>query len=112
MVFLVLDKRWSLAGQLLQHSGHGSGADVQMASQGIAGYSLFVRTAQLEDRLEVIIDGLGRGWKPCLAFTKTMINRWNRSVCKACTGGGRCRRMAAGRAAWAELARSCGLGVG
>ncbi len=68
MVFLVLDKRWSLSGQLLQHSGHGSGADVQMAGQGIAGYSLFVRTAQLEDRLEVIIDGLGSGWRPLFSF--------------------------------------------
>ena len=63
MVFFVLDKRWPLAGQLLQHPGHGRSADVQMTGQGIAGYSLFFRTAQLEDRLEVVIDRLGRGWR-------------------------------------------------
>ena len=34
-----------------------------MTGQGIAGYSLFFRAAQLEDRLEIIVDGLGRGWR-------------------------------------------------
>jgi hypothetical protein len=47
MVFLVPDKRRPLAGQLLQHPGHGSSAHVQMTGQGIAGYPLLVRTAQL-----------------------------------------------------------------
>ena len=61
VVFFVLDKRWPLAGQLLEHPGYGSSADVQMARQGIAGHSLFFRAAQLEDRLEVVIDGLRRG---------------------------------------------------
>ena len=68
MVFFVLDKRWPLAGQLLQHPGHGSSADVQMTGQGIAGYSLFFRTAQLEDRLEVVVDGLGRDWRTSFSF--------------------------------------------
>ena len=68
MVFFVLNKRWSLAGQLLQHPGHGSSTDLQMTGQGITRYSLFFRTAQLEDRLEVVIDGLGRGWKTWFSF--------------------------------------------
>ena len=67
-VFFVLDKRWPLTGQLLQHPGHGSSTDVQMTGQGIARYSLFFRTAQLKDRLEVVIDGLGRGWKSLFSF--------------------------------------------
>ena len=68
MVFFILDKRRPLAGQLLQHPGHGSSTDVQMTGQGIAGYSLFFRTAQLEDRLEVVIDGLGGGWQMLFSF--------------------------------------------
>lgn len=56
MVLFVPHKRWPLAGQLLQHPGDGSSADVQMTGQGIASYSPFFRTAQLEDRLEVVID--------------------------------------------------------
>ena len=68
VVFFVLDKRWPLAGQLLQHPGHGGSAHVQMTGQGIAGYALFFRTAQLKDGLEVVIDGFGRGWRASFSF--------------------------------------------
>ena len=70
MVLFVFHKRWPLAGEFLQHPGDGSRADIQMTGQGIAGYPLFFRTAQFEDRFEIVVDGFGRGRRRGFVFTK------------------------------------------
>jgi hypothetical protein len=48
-----------LRGQLLQHPGHGSGADAQMAGESGAGYPFLLRAAQFQDGFQVIVDGFG-----------------------------------------------------
>ena len=55
VVLFVFHKWRLLCGQLLQHSGDGSGTDTKMPGQGVAGRRFLFGAAQLQYRLQIIV---------------------------------------------------------
>jgi len=55
-MLLILNQRWTLAGQLLEHARDGGGAHSEPLGQGVAGDALLIRAPQAENGLEVIVD--------------------------------------------------------
>ena len=55
VVLFVFHKRRLLRGELLQHSGDGSGADAKMPGEGVAGHPFLFGAAQLQDRFQIIV---------------------------------------------------------
>jgi hypothetical protein len=58
VMLLVFHKRRLLRGELLKHSGNGSGADTEMLRQGAAGYLFLIGGSEFQDGFQVVVRGL------------------------------------------------------
>ena len=56
-MFFITDEGRMLAGQLLEHPRYGRRADSQAFGKRIARHTVILGSAQLEDGLEIVVDG-------------------------------------------------------
>src|SRR5271165_3303526 len=55
VMLFIFHQGWLLCSELLQHSSYGSGTDIKMTSEGIAGNPSLFRAAQLQYRFQVVV---------------------------------------------------------